>query len=395
MNQINTHKYVLVGGGSGGHLTPLVPVAEEIKKLDSRAFIIHIGQKGDPLNSITNQESVFDQTVQVSAGKFRRYHGEHWLRRLVDIRTFYFNVRDLFRFLVGIVQSFRLLRRLKPDIIFTKGGYVCAPVGLAAGILGIPYITHDSDAMVSLAHRLIAKKASLHLTAMPAEMYVPKYELIKTKQVGVPVRKEFHFVDNKSKQQARKKLGYEQNHHIVLVVGGGLGARNINEAVVSQSASLLKDKSLNIIHISGNKLFDETIKEYAAVIDSEKQKQVNCIAFTDEIYVYSAAADVVITRAGATNMAELAAQAKACIVIPSPVLAGGHQLKNADALKRSSAALVLQESELENLENEVRKLLNSEDQRKELEKRLHELSNNSAAQTIAGFLVDAADTKRI
>lgn len=395
MNKQSTHKYILVGGGSGGHLTPLVPVAEEIKKLDPQAVIMHVGQKGDPLNSITKNESVFDKTFQVSAGKYRRYHGEHWFRRLVDVKTLFFNIRDFFRFIAGIVQSLMLLNKLKPDVIFTKGGYVCAPVGMAAGKLGIPYITHDSDAMVSLAHRLIAKKAKLHLTAMAVEMYTPKYELKKTKQVGVPVRKEFYFVDDKEKQHARQMLKYEKYDQVILVVGGGLGSRNINEAIVSLSANLLQSKSIKIIHITGNKLFDETIKQYSKVLDSETLKQVNCMPFSAEISVLSAAADVVITRAGATNMAELAAQAKACIVIPSPVLAGGHQLKNAAALKNSSAAVVVQESELENLGEVVKVLINSEDKQRELEKKLHEISNKNAAQSIARILVDSANKQGI
>ncbi|MCA9323973.1 glycosyltransferase [Candidatus Saccharibacteria bacterium] len=377
----------LVGGGSGGHLTPLIPVAEKLKLKRADVRIVHIGQKGDPLNSITKNADVIDEQLLVAAGKYRRYHGENWLVRLVDIRTFFFNVRDFFQFITGIFQAWFLLGKLKPRVILMKGGYVCAPVGIAAGLRGIPYVTHDSDAMVSLAHRIIAKKATFHLTAMDPELYLPQYSIDKTRQVGVPVRADYTFVTKEDQARARKKLGMSNDEKVLLVVGGGLGARNINNAIIQNMNKLLAHK-VTIVMITGHKLFAEVERSLGSLgLQENERERIKTIAFSDELHTLSAAADVVITRAGATNMAEFAAQGKACIVVPSPFLAGGHQLKNAQALEKTRATIVVDESNISTLAEIATMLLDDPKQQAELSKNLHAIAHEDAAEKIADTLL--------
>ncbi len=380
--------YILVGGGSGGHIVPLIPVAEQLKTLDSTCRVVHIGHKGDPLNRITRESAVIDETIEVSAGKFRRYHGQSPLVRLLDFRTLFFNSRDFFRFLRGYWQSRRVLKRLKPHALFMNGGYVCASVGLAAGKLGFPYVTHDSDAMVSLAHKIIAKNARKHLTALPAENY-GEYEQDKVVQVGVPIRSEFSPVEPEQKGAARKKLGLKAEDHVLLVTGGGLGSKQLNQATVEAAKELLAN-DVKIIHLTGAKLFQETQSLYVkqgAVLD---EANIKVEAYSDDMVTLSAAADVIVTRAGMTAISEFAAQEKCCVVIPSPHLAGGHQLKNAAALKDAEAVQVIDERELSGqvLTQTLMKLFENNSLRRELAQNLHTSVNADAAVHVARILTE-------
>jgi UDP-N-acetylglucosamine--N-acetylmuramyl-(pentapeptide) pyrophosphoryl-undecaprenol N-acetylglucosamine transferase len=384
MKNVVPCEYVFAGGGSGGHLTPLIPVSEQVKKRHPNARIAHIGQKGDPLNSITDVPSI-DDRYTISAGKFRRYHGESMLRRVFDLKTLYFNIRDFFRFIRGVWQAWRLLGKLKPKVIFMKGGYVCAPVGIAAGWKNIPYITHDSDAMVSLAHRIISKKAAQHLTAMDPKLYT-EYDQQKTFRVGVPVRAEYKKVTEAEQRAARQKLGISESSKVVMIVGGGQGAMNINTAVVNASKELLSDDRAFILHITGQKLYEEVQKNYHQTLTPEELKRVRCEPFSNELFILSAASDVIVTRAGATNMAEFAMQAKACIVVPNPLLTGGHQLKNARALTDAKAAIIVNEGDSSELVLQLKALLDDPSKQRELGVSLHTLAVADAAEKIADAL---------
>src|SRR5579862_7870303 len=179
---------LLSGGGSGGHITPLLAVAAELKKLQPDIHIIYVGQRGDKLADIPAHDHNIDEVHTVRAGKFRRYHGEG-IKQVLDVQTVLKNVRDAGRVVRGLDESRRLLKRLKPDLVFIKGGFVGVPVGLAAAQLHIPFITHDSDAVPGLANRIIARWATAHAVALPKELY--NYPADKTFTVGVPISSDF------------------------------------------------------------------------------------------------------------------------------------------------------------------------------------------------------------
>ena len=136
---------VVTGGGSGGHITPVLAVAHELKKQSKNIKVVYIGQKGDSLSDIPAQSEYIDEVHLVRAGKLRRYHGEG-IKQLLDLSTVFKNLRDMIWVLVGLFQSFVLLRKLRPDAIFIKGGFVCVPVGLSAAALRIPCLLYTSDA---------------------------------------------------------------------------------------------------------------------------------------------------------------------------------------------------------------------------------------------------------
>ena len=159
-------KVIVTGGGSGGHITPILAVAAELKRRDPKTRLIYVGQKGDGLADIPAADPNIDAVYAVQAGKFRRYHGEGW-RQLLDLKMWFLNIRDAFYVLIGIWQSWRLMKRLRPDVIFSRGGFVSVPVALGGKFNGVPYITHDSDSIPSLANRLIARWAAVHAVALP------------------------------------------------------------------------------------------------------------------------------------------------------------------------------------------------------------------------------------
>lgn len=381
----------MTGGGSGGHITPILAVARELKQLQPDTQIVYVGQRGDGLADVPAQDEHIDAVYTVLAGKFRRYHGEGF-KQLLDLPTVLKNIRDAFFVLAGIWQSFWLLRRLKPQIILTRGAYVSVPVALGGVLNRVPYITHDSDAIPSLANRLIAPWAVLHAVALPEELYA--YPIDKTVTVGVPVSQDYQPVTSGLQRRYRQELGLERYEYLVLVTGGGNGARSLNAAVVASAGYLLKRyPGLVVVHVAGRALEDEVAAAYNAMLPAATRPRVLVKGFVTDLYRYSGAADVIIARGGATNLAEFALQAKACIIVPNPFLTGGHQLKNAEALTRQGAVIELTEEQIEQerrLGSVLSDLLDNPGKRLELSRQLANFARPDAARRLAMLLLEKA-----
>lgn len=384
----------MTGGGSGGHITPILAVAHEIKKAQPHAEIVYVGQTGDALGDLPSQDPNIDAVKTVRAGKLRRYHGEG-IWQLFDMPTMAKNIRDVFYTIIGIFQSLALLKRLKPDVVFIKGGFVGVPVGLAAAFWRIPYVTHDSDAIPGLANRIIAPWAKKHAVAMPKEVYA--YPQDKTVTVGVPVSHNYHHVTEQDKRAAREKVGLARYAKVILVTGGGLGAQRLNDAVADCAPELLaRYPDLAIVQLAGRNKDQPLRLKYNARLSSDDKPRVVVRDFVTNVYDYSAAADVVITRAGANSLAEFAAQAKACVVVPNPYLTGGHQLKNAKVLADRKAIKLVSEDNLMRdhfaLMPPLVDLLDNPSQAKGLGERLGNLEQSNAAERLAMVLLEVAHT---
>ncbi|HSW98985.1 MAG TPA: glycosyltransferase [Candidatus Saccharimonadales bacterium] len=388
-------KVVVTSGGSGGHITPVLAVARELKKIRPDAVIEYISQTGDPLADVAEQDKNIARMYSVRAGKFRRYHGEG-LKQLLDVETLYKNLRDAIFVLVGIVQSYVLLGKLRPDVIFTRGSFVSVPVCLAARLRGIPYITHDSDAIPSLANRIIASGARLHAVAMPKEVY--NYPPDKTVTVGVPISDNFRMVAGQELAGLRAQLGLEDATDVLLVTGGGNGAQRINTAAVACVPELLKRyPGLYVVHVAGRLEEQEVRRQYKQELPPKEQKRVVVKGFVGNMHQYSAAADVVVTRAGATTMAEFAVQAKACVVVPAPHLTGGHQLKNAQVLADRKAVRLVADATLQDdphaLMPPLTDLFDHPEKIAALGKKLAQLAQPNAAHLLAVVLLEVVKGK--
>lgn len=383
---------VLTGAGSGGHITPVLAVAAELKRLKPEVKIIYIGQKGDKLGDVPASDPNIDEVYTIRAGKFRRYHGEG-LKQLLDLPTSFKNARDAVYVLIGLVQSRKLLKAIKPDVVFIKGGFVGVPVGLAAGRLGIPYVTHDSDALPGLANRIIAKKASKHAVALPADIY--NYPAADTVMTGIPLQSNFIPVTDSLKTQYRSELKLPANAKVLFIVGGGLGSQRVNSAVAEAVPHLLKEfNDLYVMHGVGRANEAGMKSLYQEKLSEEEQGRLRVDGYINDLYRYSGAADLVITRAGATNLAEFALQGEACLVVPSPFLAGGHQLKNAQYLADKQAALVLAENDLTDdphrLARQVSDLFKDPALQKKLASNLAQFAKPEATKELAALILEQA-----
>ncbi len=377
-----------MGGGSGGHITPVLAVAKEIKKQQPDTRLVYVIGKGDKLVDIPAHDEHIDDVVQVRAGKFRRYHGEG-IRQLLDVQTMLKNMRDFFYVLVGTVQSYRLLGRYRPQAIFIKGGFVGVPVGLAAAVRRIPYVTHDSDAVPGLANRIIARWAAYHAVAQPKQLY--PYPKDKVVEVGVPVSSLYHPVSTKERQLWRKELGIPSDGQVILLTGGGNGSKLLNKALVSVAPELLAElPKIHVLHIAGRGNESDVMSSYASALGTNVSR-VTVKGFVNDLHKYSGSADLVITRAGANSLADFAVQKRTCIVVPNPYLTGGHQIKNAEVLLEKNAIELVQEESIKNDDRAllwaIRDLLRSPADQLALAENLHRLYKTDSAQLIVDLLL--------
>ncbi len=368
-----------MGGGTGGHILPLLAVAHKLRQQQPEVKIVAIADKQSKFTHLLKDSTDIDELVLINAGKFRRYPDQSFSKALLDIKTLSLNIRDIFRTIFGIFQSLRVLRKVKPNIIFIKGGYVGVPVGLSAKILGLPFVTHDSDAHPGLANRIIGRWAKIHTVAMSKDLY--NYPKSKTLQVGIPVADEFKLVTPTLKNEYRMHLKIPKQAKVLFITGGSQGAKKLNQVIAKIIPDLLKINDIFVVHQTGKKREEKALKS----------TNYQTFEYSNDLYMYSGSADIVITRAGST-IAEFAIQHKPLIVIPADHLADNHQIKNANILQSTNSAIVLQEAQLiENpslLLDAIKKLFNSQTIQKEMSDNLSKLYPEDATSKITKLLLE-------
>jgi UDP-N-acetylglucosamine--N-acetylmuramyl-(pentapeptide) pyrophosphoryl-undecaprenol N-acetylglucosamine transferase len=379
---------VLSGGGTGGHITPLLSLARALKAKEPGCNLVYIGHKGDKFDLQEEGFHDFDFIGFVNGGKFRRYHGESVLSQILDFKTMILNVRDFFRFLSSIGKAWRILSRVKPDVVFSKGGFVAVPVGIAAKVRRIPIVTHDSDTIPGLANKIIGRWAIVRATGMPVEFY--DFPARRSVYTGIPIDPRIKNVDKELLAKYKKQIGINVADIVLLVAGGSLGARDINDKVLRIAPELLNSHPrLHLVHITGAQNEEEVKRQYSVILKGSANKKVIILGFTSEFYKYAGAADLIVSRAGATTIAEFAAEGKACILIPNPFLTGGHQVKNAEQLQKIGAVeIVANNASAETLLGEIVKLLASPLKRRSLARNLAATAKLEAADNLANILLD-------
>lgn len=373
---------LLVGGGSGGHVSPLLAVAHELKQSDIDNRLVYVGEKNGKFVKLAINSESFDEIKTVRAGKFRRYHGENWLKRILDVKTLFLNIRDFFFMIIGTFQSIRIVHKVKPDVAFIKGGFVGVPVGLACVLTRTKFITHDSDTVPGLANRIVSKWASWHAVGMPVEYY--DYDKSTTSFTGIPIETGFKPVTEDDLKKYRDELSIPYDAKVICISGGSLGATRLNTAIGPLMAELMsKDQKVFVIHQTGpqnNDLYSD--------LDKETKKRIILAEFFSDLYKYTGASDVIITRAGATTIASLAMQKKPIIVIPNPLLTGGHQSKNAQHLEHAKAAIVIKEEDVkfDIVSSAINRILMDEDYAKSLSDNLGLLARPNATKEITKLI---------
>ncbi len=330
----------------------------------------------------------FDPNLAVStivSGKFRRYHHLTVMQQLLWTRLVLLNLRDSFLVLVGFFQSLIMLMIWRPDVVFTKGGYVCLPVGLAARLLRIPLVIHDSDAHPGLTNRILAKWATAIATGAPLAYY--SYPKSISRYVGIPIADGFHKFTAQERALARQQWGINRDRKLIVITGGGLGAKLINDAVAEALTDLMKLGT--VVLVAGAAQYDEL---RALTPSDDERFQLHAFVSSGMAELLGAA-DVVLTRAGATTILELAALEMPTILIPNGKLTGGHQLKNAAVYAEADAVKILNEQAIADdphlLVETVADIFDSPEQAVEMAKRFRKFSRPHAAQDMADIILGA------
>lgn len=351
-------------------------VVTELQKLDKSVELLYIG-------SATGQESkIIPQTgikyASIAAGKFRRYHNNSVLN-IIDPTTLFANIADFFRFIRGYFQAREIIAEYDPDVVFAKGGYVSLPVGLAAHSLRYPLVIHESDSIMGLANRMLAKRADKICVSYPIKSY-PDIDREKLIYSGNPVRADIY---GGKKELAVSELGIDADLPTILVIGGSQGSLVINQ-MVSESLKDLLTK-YQVIHVSGERDYD-WLGFQASKLDEDLQKRYFLFNFlSGNLKDAYAASDLVISRAGNNVIAELAALRRPTILIPLSTSANSHQLSNAKVLTRMGAAVLLQQESL-NAKILVRKidyLFENPEEMRAMSEKIATLSTPDAAKIVS------------
>lgn len=386
-------RILTAGGGSGGHVTPVLAVINELARHDKALQIQFICDKkfSAAAKDLMVHAAVPVEVTVIAAGKLRRYHGIPLWRQMLDVPTLLQNIRDGFLFTIGLAQSLWQLLRFRPDAVFLKGGFVCLPVGLAAALLRLPIVLHDSDSHPGLTNRILSRWATKIATGAPAENY--PYPKDKMQYVGIPVDGRYQPVSSEQQQKLKADIGMPDiSWPLVVVTGGGLGAQRINDAV-SLLAPGLVESGVAILHITGQGGYEKASKQAV-----QHPAYILRPFISDGMFRVIGAADVVVTRAGATSLLEIAAMAKPTVIIPSKVLTGGHQIKNAAVYVRADAAVGVDEDELrarpEVLREAIDGFLGNPDRAAGYAERMHAFAKPDAALDVAGLISSVVSTQR-
>ncbi|NMM61251.1 undecaprenyldiphospho-muramoylpentapeptide beta-N-acetylglucosaminyltransferase [Clostridium sp. P21] len=308
-------KIIMTGGGSAGHVTPNLALVPKLKELGYE--IQYIGTKDGIERKIIEQEEIKYHVI--SSGKLRRYF---------DIKNF----TDPFKVLKGIFQATLIMKKEKPNMVFSKGGFVAVPVVIAAHLNKIPVIAHESDMTPGLANRISAPYCTKVCVTFPES--VNKIKDNKAVLTGTPIRGELL---QGSKILGRKICKFEQDKPILLIIGGSLGSKFINDVIRDGIDKLLE--KYNIVHICGKGNLDKEL------VEKKGYKQFEYI--NEELPHIMNAADIVLSRAGANVIFELLALKKPNILIPlSKKSSRGDQILNAASFEKSGYSIVIQEEEL-------------------------------------------------
>jgi UDP-N-acetylglucosamine--N-acetylmuramyl-(pentapeptide) pyrophosphoryl-undecaprenol N-acetylglucosamine transferase len=348
-------KIIFTGGGTGGHVIPNLAVIAALRKIKPRTEIVYIGCRDSIEEQLTKEAGL--KFFAISSGKLRRYFS---LRNLTDVA----------KIPVGILQALRLLRRIKPAAVFAKGGYVSVPTAVAAGILKIPLIIHESDATFGLATRIAARFASKICISFPASKLTEKIIL-----TGNPIRQ------NGNALRGKKFLKFGNRKPIVLITGGSSGASFLNRLVEISARDLVR--KVNLVWITGGQ-----------VTKLLKFPGLRAFNFLNKEYLdVLAASDLVISRAGANAIMEIAAAGKPSLLIPLPKDGSrGDQILNAQFFRKAKAAEVIHQETLtaEEFKETILKLLKNKKQLSQMSASALQLSPKDSAQKIAKIILDEA-----
>ncbi len=362
-------RVVLSGGGTAGHINPAIAVAEVLRERGVEVFFAGrpVGNERDWVTAAGIPFTPFE------AEGFHRGHPSTLVKGLaIDSKS------------TGLVKKW--FEEIRPDVVAGFGGYVAIPVGRAASKMQIPLVIHEQNSVMGLTNRYLSRKASAVCLTYEHAAKSLKDES-KVVLTGCPVRSS---VTSMSREEGRALLGIPADARLLLVTGGSLGARHLNEAVCALKDGLLSREDLHIIHVTGPKELD-SVSEGLALTESE-QKRWHLFGFTTDMPACMAAADAIVSRAGASSLAEISARAIPALLVPFPFAAEDHQTTNARAYVDAGCALVIADDQVETpaFADNVFQLIDDADMRSRLTSAARAQNTANAACAVADIIMNAA-----
>lgn len=355
-------RFIISGGGTGGHIFPAIAIADELKRRLPDAEILFVGAKDRMEMQKVPQAGYPIEGLWISG-----------LQRKLSWQNLLFPLK----FISSLLKSRNIIKRFKPDAVIGTGGFASGAVVKVAGQMGIPTFIQEQNSYAGITNKMLAKNAHKICVAYDAmEQFFPKEKIVKT---GNPIRDGLLNIA----QYHSEGLSYfhlDSQRKTLLVLGGSLGARRINQ-LIEQQLPLFEQLGVQVLWQCG-KLYYEEYKKY-------NSEQVRVLAFIDRMELAYAAADVIISRAGASSVSELCVVGKPVIFIPSPNVAEDHQTKNARAIADKQAAILLRESELnEQFANTFSKLIADEAQQEALSAHIKALAQPNATKDIVNLILN-------
>lgn len=354
-------RFIISGGGTGGHIYPAVAIANELKSRFPEAEFLFVGAKDKMEMQKVPQAGYAIKGLWISG-----------IQRKLTLD----NAMFPFKLLSSMWNSFRIIKSFKPDVVIGTGGFASGAVLKVASMLGIPTVIQEQNSYPGITNKLLAKKANKICVAYEnLERFFPKDKMILT---GNPVRQDL--INEASKSEAIAYFKLDANKKTLLVLGGSLGARRINQ-LIEKELDFLLSQNIQIIWQCG-KLYLNDYTKY------NEKENVQVVAFIDRMDLVYAAADVVISRSGASSVSELCIVGKPTIFIPSPNVAEDHQTKNAKAISDKNGAILIKESELEaQFETVFSDLISNESKQTELSQNIKKLAKPNATKDIVEEII--------
>lgn len=348
---------MLAGGGTGGHVFPALAIADALKALQPDVNLVFVGTKDRIEARVVPQKGFQFETIWISGMRRSLQPGN----LLVPLKV-----------VVALVQSFVLMMRLKPAAVIGTGGYVCGPVLFVSTMFGIPTVIHESNSYPGVTTRLLASRVQrVFLAFEDAARWLKG--AVKTEIVGTPTRS---VIGSVSRKRALQFFGLAEGKPVLLILGGSQGAAAINEALLS-CLDDLQHAGIQVVWQTGERHFEETKMRLLG-------RAVGWLGpFIHAMEMAYAAADLVVSRAGATTIAELTLTGSPAVLVPYPHAAGDHQTHNAQTLVTAGAAEILKEQELDRLGTVIQALLKDEVRRNAMRGAAKRLAYPDSARIIA------------
>lgn len=355
---MNNYRIILSGGGTGGHIYPAIAIANELKSRYPNAEFLFVGAKDKMEMEKVPQAGYKIEGLWISG-----------IQRKLTLK----NLTFPFKVMMSLLRSSKILKTFKPDVVIGTGGFASGPLLQVAASKKIPCLIQEQNSYPGITNKLLSKKVNKICVAYDGlERFFPKEKIVKT---GNPIRQDLLEIDNKT-IKAKDTFGLKHGKHTLLVLGGSLGARRINE-LIEKELEFFQTHNVQVIWQCG-KLYYQEYKVY----NNEEDVQVH--PFLNNMDFAYAASDIIISRAGAGSVSELCVVGKPVVFIPSPNVAEDHQTKNALAIVEKEAALMIKESDLDiDFENTFAPLVSSMERRKKLGTNIKKLALVNATKDIA------------